>query len=240
MSVPVAASAMILSARQRSNLQGATRFIPDAEALDYLNGSISHWYDMVRLTTWGGQFYRSQKTITLVQGKTFYGVSDGFPSDLASLLSVDGFVTSGSSPVTISIMRYQEEQRNTFKLWPSVSITQSPVYCQLQGDGIAFLPVPFAGSSVGINYVPTAPQLISTNDTLETWNGWHEWLILDVAIKMLTKDGQTDIIPALMAQRAEQEQRIKQAVPARDITGPEIVHDVEGYGGSSPGTRWGY
>lgn len=229
----VTAADLILGARQRANLEGALSFIPDSEALSYANKSIAKWYDLVRLTTWGGQYFRASTTINLVQGQSYYGPTDGFPADFAHLISLDVFVTAGA-PNSSNVMcgiPYQEEQRNMFRWWPTVAGFMGPLYFQLQGRagvmGINFIPVPSPVSQVTINYAPVAPVLLTTDDELVTINSWEEWIILDVAIKMLVKDAQWDAVNALRADKSEETARIKQAAPAANMTGPELVHDVE-------------
>jgi hypothetical protein len=237
----VSGNDLILRAKQRAALESASEAFPDSECLQLANASISKWWDLVRLTTWGGQYSRKTQSITLDPNVPFYALAD----DFAALLSVDVFITTGESPVVASAKPYQEEQRNAFKFWPTIANQRAPVFYQLQTQydangnpvrGINFIPNPSPAGQVGVNYVRIAPSLVTGDDEIDTINGWEEWIVCDMAIKMLTKDGQWDAIREIRAQRAEEEDRIKQAAPAADTTMPEITHDVEGNGFPYP---WG-
>lgn len=230
----VTAADLILEARRRANLEGALGFIPDSEALGYTNKSIAAWYDLVRLTTWGGQYFRKSVVLDLVQGQSYYGPDDGFPADFAHLISLDVFVTAGAPNASnvLNGVSYQEEQRNMFRWWPTVAGFMGPLYFQLQGRegvmGINFIPVPSPVSQVQINYAPNAPVLLTVDDELTTINSWEEWIILDVAIKMLRKDRDLEMAAALRSDQATETARIKQAAPAANMSAPETVHDIEG------------
>lgn len=113
-----------------------------------------------------------------------------------------------------------------------------PLLYQLQGNSISFIPQPLGSTSVQVNYVPTPPVLVNDNDPFDSINAWDEWIVLDSAIKALTKDGQLDIIALLKAERAEWEQAIRAAIPSRDQTGVEKVHEVFGWFGSDAPNEW--
>jgi hypothetical protein len=222
---PVALSQLIVRVRQRSNIEGATAFITDPELTDYINGSIADWYDMVRLSTFGGQYYRNTFPITTVGGVSAYAL----PSNMASVISVDA---SLGSTQPISCIRYQEEQRNWFKLLTLFGwFVNQAVWYQLQGANINFAPVPQSAFAVVINYVPTAPILSQPTDQLDSINGWDEWIVLDAAIKCLVKDGQGDMIPSLTGMRETQAARIRAAAPQRDMNQSEGVHETGRWSG---------
>jgi hypothetical protein len=232
LATPVSLSTLIQRVRQRSNLEGATLFITDPELIDSINASISAWWDLVRLSTWGGQYARVPYTITTTPAISSYAL----PPNLASIISVDAFVSTG---VPIACYAYQEEQRNWLKLaalfgWSSWGV---PIYYQLQGGNINFAPTPNGTVSVTLNYVPTAPQLSDYDDTLNSINGWEEWIVLDVAIKCLIKDGQLDIVPMLMNHKQEQTARIQAAAPQADMNQSEGVHETGRW--SAYGSGWG-
>jgi hypothetical protein len=130
-------------------------------------------------------------------------------------------------------MPYQEEQRNMFKLLPfvgwSFGAVQS-VWYQIQGTNINFLPTPTAGYNVTVNYVPTAPILSAPYDTLNSVNGWEEYVVLDAAMKCLIKTGNTEMLAALQPYLAREQMRIEQAAALQDMNASEGVHESEAYG----------
>lgn len=210
---------------QRANLEGATGFITTAELTDYINGSIAEWSDEVRGTTWGGTYSRSSYTFTTTNGTASYPL----PADFLSLLSVD--VNAGGSAV-ISAKPFQEEQRNVFRNFPVFFgwDFSTPVYYQRQGTNIVFLPTPLGSYSVTLNYVPTAPVLTDPDDSIDCINGWEEFIILDSAIKCLTKAGEIETIPTLERARERQRERIRAMASRGDQSAAEHVHVVANAG----------
>ena len=211
---------------QRANLQGAARFIDRAELADYINGSISEWVDEVRGTTWNGTYNRSTQTIATVNGTQTYALAAGF----LSLISVDVAISGG---VVVSARSYQEEERNVFRNLPTLAgwgIAQ-PIYYQLQGSNISFIPIPSGVFSVAVNYAPTAPTLVAGTDTLDSINGWEEFIVLDAAIKCVIKAGQNDTVALLTGRLETQRARIRSLAPRRDQQFAERVHVIENAGG---------
>ena len=225
MSYTVTLSTLIARVRQRSNLEGAAAFVTDPEIIDHINQGICEWHDLVRLTTWGGQFYRSQAVVVTTAGQSSYSL----PATFASMLSVDCALTGGN--LVGNVYPYPEEDRNRFRSFPGAGslLPGQPMYYQIQAGNIAFIPVPLGGYTVTLNFVPTAQILVSGTDVLDTFNGWEEFIVLDAAIKCLVKDGQTDIIPLLAGMKASQTARIQKAANSRDMGAAECVHDVVGH-----------
>lgn len=227
MATNVTLEQLMLRVRQRSNLEGATAFITDAELIDNINQSIANWWDLVRLTTFQGQISRVQWPIVTVANQSLYALA---PNN-SSVISVDANISGNS--YAISAMPYQEEQRNMFKLLPfvgwSFGAVQS-VWYQIQGTNINFLPTPTAGYNVTVNYVPTAPILSAPYDTLNSVNGWEEYVVLDAAMKCLIKTGNTEMLAALQPYLAREQTRIEQAAALQDMNASEGVHESEAYG----------
>jgi len=216
---------------QRANLEGASSFIKPYELVDLINGSVAEFVDEVRGTTWNGTYTRSSLSFVTSTNSQLYPL----PSDFLSLISVDVFI-SGSSPV-ITARPYQEEQRNAFRNMPIMFGWgfARPIYYQVQGENISFIPIPLGTYNVTLNYVPTAPILADSEDTLDSINGWEEFIVLDAAIKCLIKTGSMDMVPQLENRLAAQRQRIRALAPRRDQSGAERVHVIE-----NAGDGWGW
>lgn len=221
MAYSVAIRAVITRAKQRSNLEGADAFITPQEWVDMANQSYAEWYDLVRLTTFGGQYFRSTAQLNTVAGTSSYPL----PADHLGILSVDWYV-AGTSMV-VNILPYQEEHRNVFRFWPIGWLFNQPVFFQEWGPNINFLPTPQSQFTVAINYVPTAQRFGDPSQTFDSINGWEEWMVLDMAMKALAKDGQNDMIATLAPFREAQRARIEGAAASRDMGHAEVVHDVE-------------
>jgi hypothetical protein len=217
----------ILSERvlQRSNLEGASAFIKPYELTDLINGSLAEWVDEVRATTWNGTYTRALHAITTSSGVASYPL----PGDFLTLLSVDIAIGGG---IVSSAHPYQEEQRNAFRNMPLAAGWgfSAPIYYQIQGTDISFIPAPQGAYSVTVNYVPTAPVLSDPNDTIDSINGWEEFIVLDAAIKCLLKAGEAETIPSLTQRLEQQRHRIRSMAPRRDQYGAERVHVIENAG----------
>ncbi|WP_146644938.1 hypothetical protein [Labilithrix luteola] len=209
-------------ALQRANLEGATQFITSDELTDIVNGSIAEWCDEVRQTTWNGTYSRSSYSFTTSGNQKTYAL----PADFLSMISVDLFATFGAAPV--AIYAFQEEQRNRFNAGPfSTGFGFScPAYYQIQGQNIALIPLPAGAYQVTLNYVPTAPRLTDPDDTLDSINGWEEFIVLDAAIKCLIKAGEHETIQLLEGRLSAQRERIRAMASRRDQQTAEQVHVI--------------
>ena len=230
MAYPVSLISLLQSVRQRTNLEGAVQFITDQELTTYINGSLADWYDEVRGTTWGGQYYRSvfpfQTTATsLYNGPQNPppGSSYPLPQDFVSLTSVDVFL---SPNLVLTCRAFQEEQRNMFRWYPVGWLFDQPIFYQIWGQQIVFVPAPQSTFNVQINYVPTAPQLFNPQDAFDSINGWEEYVILDAAIKCLLKVGRVEIIANFEQRKADQKERMRAMAPRRDMQTAEVVHEI--------------
>jgi hypothetical protein len=73
-------------------------------------------------------------------------------------------------------------------------------------------------------YVPVATQLVLGTDELADLNQYSEFVVVDAAIKMMSKE-ESDVA-VLAAQRANLVKRITDAAQNRDIGASESVTDV--------------
>lgn len=230
MAYPVTLVSLMQSARQRTNLEGASAFITDQELTGYINGSLAEWYDEVRGTTWGGQYFRSIYNFQTDATQLYSGPQNPppgsfypLPKDFVSLTSCDIFL---SPNLVLSARAFQEEQRNMFRWYPVGWLFDQPIFYQLWGGNIVFVPAPQSTFQVQLNYVPTSPQLFNPLDTFDSINGWEEYVILDSAIKCLLKSGRMDMVPIFEARKQEQKERIRAMAPRRDMQTAEVVHEI--------------
>jgi len=237
MSYPVSLQQIKIRALQRANLEGSGAFLPERELTDMVNTVIAEWYDIIRLTTFGGQYYRSDYSFNTVNG----GQSYPLPIDFLSLISGDVYI---STTWKVCMKAFQEEDRNSLT-GPALIVGWfgPQVWYQLQGQFIKFLTSPTAAYQVTLNYVPVAPVLANAGDTIDSINSFDEFIVIKTAIKACIKAGMFDTVNALRVDLEDQRQRLLGAVGERDTGIAETVHDLQGnttmgYGFAGYGEGW--
>ena len=237
MSYPVKLADLMARSLQRANLEGANQgdapFVTDAELTNEINSSIAKWWDMLIGSTFAGQIARAQYAFTTsATGIVSNGVTlplgvYPLPGDFARLISLDAYV-SGIPNQAVSCIPYNEEQRNAWNLLPAGGLAApfARIAYMIQYPNLCLKQNPSAGTAMQLNYFPVAPRLGDREDQLDSIQGWEEYVILDVAVKLLIKDGAPEIIGLLEGRRQEEAARIMAAAPALDQGSPERMHQT--------------
>lgn len=215
--------------RRRAGIEGEVTCFPDSDLNDEINESLANLYDVIR-KAFGSDYFQSTSTIAATAGIATYSL----PADFLSLESIDVTFAGG---ITASVFRYMQAERNMYKAVPWVTPTMSgssmsQTFYRLVGSNITFIPTPTSAMTFTMVYVQTAPRLISDADTFDGINGWEEFIALDAAIRILLKDGESDLIKRLEDRLAQATQRVIDLAHERDSGEPDHVPDVAGrYGG---------
>ena len=229
MSYPVLLADLMDEVRLRTNVQGLQKSFADMEIIGYINQSLSEWYDEVISTTFSGQRYRSTFSFVVTPPANLTSqvnpVAEALPADFYREISVDVYL---AGTIKINGLKFQEEERNMYCWWPIGWVVGQPVYYQLWGGNLVFLPAPQGQFQCQLNYIPIAPKLFSPNDTFDSINGWEEWVICDAAIKVALRDGQFDLVQQLTMRRDEQRERIRMCAASREGTA-ERIHETARY-----------
>jgi len=103
---------------------------------------------------------------------------------------------------------------------------------------IELYPNPSSGTYKHV-YVPFLTFSADT-DVLDDGLGWHEFIVLDVAVKIYHRDN-LDATPLIM-EREKWERQIEDEVEARDLNATYVVHNVQGVGSftDSADKRYGW
>ncbi|MBV6514144.1 MAG: hypothetical protein FMNOHCHN_03734 [Ignavibacteriaceae bacterium] len=203
-------------ARERADMVDSD-FVEDSELTSYINNSIAELHDLM-LEAHGEMYHVESYDFTTASGTASYAL----PDDFYRLLGVDVKI-NGSDWLTIS--RFNFNERNRFEdigVWDYTGT--SNIRYRLVGNEIRFSPIPNANVDARLWYVPTATKLVDDTDEMNEYNGYSEYIIVDVAIKMLQKE-ETDV-SVLMAQKMQLEKRIRDAAQTRDIANPESISDI--------------
>ncbi len=241
-----------LRSQQRADRVNS-QFLTTTEWNYNINNSLFELYDLLidvyedyyitqpyQFTTTG-----STQVYALPDGKTSYvntttGLSEIAPPfyklwgvDLAANTTPEGWVT---------MRQFNPLDRNKY-FYPN---SQSTIYgvfnaqYRLLGQNIEFIPVPSGNQYIRIRYFPRMTMLLSDSDlTMAGISGWLEYVIVDAAIKALTKEERDTT--ALMADKLALKQRIEAGAKNRDAGWPQTIQDTRsgGTGGLGFGGGWG-
>jgi len=168
---------------------------------------------------------------------TFYDRNTGAPfvaQPFYKLRGVDLGVNTGPNG-WVTMKKFTFNDRNKY-FYPNTASTIYGVFnaqYRLMGDKIMFIPVPSGKQPIALWYIPRLPWLLQETDmTSVSISGWIEYVIVDAAIKALTKE-ESDTGP-LMLQKAALLQRIEAAAANRDANEPEYIQDTRNNG------PWGF
>ena len=249
--IPTMGGEMSLSELQIRSLQRAdrlnTEFVTQSELTSYINQSLYELYDLlidvyedyfkapsaIFTTTGGNQsiYPMPNGVLTFQRQNTVTGALESYVAEpIYKLLGVDMGLNIGNNGwVTINKFNYIDRNKFFFPNSGSTIYGVFNVQYRWLGSNIELIPVPSAGQPIRINYIPRLRQLLLPQDTTTTSiSGWLEYVITDVAIKVLVKE-ESDIT-ALMAQKMALKKRIEESANNRDAGRPDTISDVRGYG----------
>lgn len=217
--------------RARADQVNST-FIQDGELTDYINQSAYELYDLL-VSKYGDAYFAKTPPYSF----TTDGVNETFalPADTLKLLGVD-LQTNGAPNGWLTLRPFNMAERN--RNWrpnaaPVVGFTS--LRYRLHGSNLWLTPMPSAGQTVRVWYVPRMTELVNEDDLLDGISGWTEYVIVDAAIKCLLKE-ESDA-SGFFAQKAALVQRIESASANRDEGAPATVSDVNGPDSAS-GSGW--
>jgi hypothetical protein len=194
-----------------------SNFISDSELTSYINSSIGELYDIM-IQSYGSDYFISTDEYDTVASQEDYSL----PTDFYKLKGVDAKLNNDKY---FAIKKFNFNERNRFDkfgVWSLLGIAN--IRYRLLGSNIRFTPVPDNETSIRLWYVPVAPKLSADTDTLNDFNGYHEYVIVDAAIKMLQKE-ESDV-SVLLQQKLMLKRRLEESSQNRDAGVPESVSDI--------------
>lgn len=214
--------------RQRADMLEAdgvytTSFITDSELNSYINQSYFELYDLL-VQKYGDDYYAVMPPLTFITDGTtqFYPL----PADFYKLLAVDVLVQGGTNNAFYSLKSFTMGERNLYPVPNYQSFYGiSNLKYRLIKDKLWLNPIPAAGQTVRMIYVPTMTTLSADSDTVNGISGWTEYIITDAAIKCLQKE-ESDV-SVLAAQKMALIKRIESAAENRDAINPATISDVQ-------------
>jgi hypothetical protein len=216
----VALSTLRTQARQRADAESSsasTSFVPDSELNSYINNSLAELYDLI-IEANGDEYYATAGTpFVTSSGVAAYSL----PADFYRMAGVDAAVGGG----TVSLFPFPFAERNRYQDLTSPGwFRGARLYYRLKKEQIVFAPIPDGGYTITLQYIPNPPILVANGDVFNFHGGWEEYVIIDAAIKMLTKE-ESDV-SVLLLEKQSLIGRIRAAAPSRDDGLPDVVGDV--------------
>lgn len=209
----VTLSELRTQARQRADMVGSN-FVSDSELNGYINASIAELYDLLVLN-YGEEYFTSPTahTFSTSSGTDMYDL----PATFYKLSGIDVLVGSRWVP----IKKYQFKERNRGQ---DGSRVRDARY-RLHGSKVRFTPEPTGTHSVRMWYIPAPTKLSLDADTFDGISGWEEYVVVDAAMKMLSKE-ESDV-SVLSKEKDRLTVRIQMASANRDVAEAECITDIE-------------
>jgi hypothetical protein len=198
--------------RTRGEFRSA--YISDAELNSYINTSLQNFYDLV--ITADPTYYLDYASLVI----STYDTSYALPGDFYKMVGV-----SVLDPVDGYSVLQKFEWKERYD--PEYLDGYADFRYHIRGNQIYLQPSPppeYAGATVSLEYIPACPSLTADGDSIDSINGWEEWIILDVLVACAAKE-ETDAT-LWTAQKAAIEARIK-TLGARDIAEVKVTPKVE-------------
>ncbi len=201
---------LIDEAKDRADMVGSS-LVSDTQWERYINKSKDKLYDKV-ISAYGEDYFDTDYDIPIVGSTDRYDL----PSDFYKLTQVEHNL--GGSEFT-PMKRFTKRQRGRGFYYGFYNNYRY----RLIGNQIHFSPTPTTGMQVKIWYIPLATNLVLSSDTLNGFNGWEEYIIIDAAIKAMRKE-ESDTTD-LERDRADIEDKLNEMRLNRDAANPSKIAD---------------
>lgn len=208
--------AQLRTASQRRADMENSSFVSTAEWNTYIETGIVHLWDLVVSCDSDHLLTRAEVTVD--------ANADGYqfpPSVVYHPKGVD--LVDGSDTLTLLPFNFQE--RNMYQGSTATALGRIPYRYHWTQDKLRIIPTPTSALSLVLWFVPVPVGLTYDTDSMNFYAGWDEYVVLDAAIRALTKEESDSSI--LMAERARIEEKIRAAATNRDHGLPETVTDVD-------------
>ena len=198
-----------------------SNYISAPELLNYINEAYYTWYDMVVAAF--EDYYLDDPTEFTIAG----GAPAEFPlpADFYKLAGLDKSISANGNDRFYPLRKTRWRERNrTENSFSSYGLRPRTSY-RIFKDKILFTPKDGSDGNYKLHYIPTLTPLVLETDTIETFNGFENILIVDVAIKMLNKE-ETDA-SMLLLERQRLEGKMQQMLIDRDINEGERIEEID-------------
>lgn len=206
--------------RQRTDTVNTT-FVTDAELNSWINDSASELWDLLT-QAYGEDYYTVPTDITTTPNQEWVTI----PTGVYQVRGVYSYVVQGSDRVRVELDRASLKDMLSDLRSPGWS--SGVGYCnatyRIVGDRLYFSPLPTSAQTLELWYIPTFPLLTNDAATFDAYNGWHEYVVLDVCAKVAKKDDAD--VSVFLAQKEALKERINRMKHDRDAAQANYVQDA--------------
>lgn len=219
-------AAVRLAVRQRADMVHS-QFVTDDELNGYIRASHFELYDLLV------QKYGDDYHVAVPHAFVTDGAADRYalPDDFYKLLGVD--LLAHGDYVSLRPFAFADRNRRPGLRQPG---TRDGLRYRLSGTQLWLSPLPTAGQTLRVWYVPRLTPLAADDAVLDGVSGWEEYVVVDAAIKCLQKE-ESDV-SVLLAQKAALVRRIESAAENRDAGAPATVVDSQRLGLHDASEEW--
>lgn len=200
--------------RMRTNKE-KSQFVTDSEINGLIEESLAVMYN--KLVNTNENYFISSTTLTLVAGTEDYNL----PSDFFKLKGVDISRNGFKYPMN----QVPWEKRSKYQV--TTSYQSTPIDYMFYGNKLRFLPVPNAGFSVILYYIPAAPVYVDDSTIIDGVSGFEKYIVYAVSSVIRAKEEKRTQEFDDKAQMALQD--LVNAVSPRDFENAVTVTDVNYY-----------
>lgn len=189
--------------RQRTNKE-RSQFVTDTE----INGLIEEAYAVMynKLVNTNENYFISKSTVALVAGTEDYDL----PADFFKLRGVDIARNGFLYPMN----QVAWDDRNKYRVTSSYQST--PTDYMFYGNKIRILPIPNAGYTASIYYIPAPPVYVSDITTIDGVAGFEKYIVYSVSAMIRAKE-----------EKSTQDFENKAAVALQDMINAIAPRDFE-------------
>ena len=212
----VAVSSIMQRVRRMADMEN-TSFVTDAELIQYINASAQDLYDRL-VSAYGDDYYTSVTPVT----SSISSATDTYslPSDFYKLKGVD-LLVAGSQWTELPRVSFRD--RNALSMADTIG-GPGFGYRPVGLNSICLWPKPTQNGTIRVWYIPYLTHVTGSSDTVEGINGWEDYVVVDCAIKCLSKE-ESDTSD-LQLRKAELIKRIQSMADERDTANVDVIRDV--------------
>jgi hypothetical protein len=204
-----------------------------------INQSACELYDIL-ITKFGDDYFFAPQLLIPLTGLDWYPLPDGsnYPTAgipapaIYKLNGVDANIagaTTGPNAGWVPLARFNWSDRDKYTTFPGQAGALNNIYqmsYREMGNQLFIIPANM-NQTLRLNYVPILTQMLQDTDMLPfSISGWSEYVILDAAMKAMTKETDTEKYNLLSSQKQLQIQRIETTAANRDVGQPNTVSNT--------------